>query len=256
VNYPAIVVKMLTRALLLILLIPAVSHAACQTTFSVAWLEWKPYQMLKDQQVTGIDIELLKAIMDNAGCAYHLKNIPWERTKRYIQSGEIDLAIGASKTADRRPWAYFSEPYRSETMAIFVRKDEYPIWNAAQNFTQLARLKPRAAVIHGAFYGEAWEQIKDALLVHQLSKYEQLFKMLHIQRTNIVLNDLYNGEELIKEFGLQEQITTLDWNASVDKIHLMFSKKTVPQDDIDLINHSIRQLRASGEINAIISRYH
>ena len=52
--------------------------------------------------------------MDNAGCAYQLKKIPWERTKRYIQSGELDLAIGASKTADRRPWAYFSEPYRFE----------------------------------------------------------------------------------------------------------------------------------------------
>ncbi len=211
--------------------------------------------MLKDRQVTGIDIELLKAIMDNAGCAYQLKKIPWERTKRYIQSGELDLAIGASKTADRRPWAYFSEPYRSETTAIFVRKDEYSIWNAAENFTQLASLKPRAAVIHGAFYGEAWDQIKDALPVQQLSKYEQLFKMLHSQRTNIVLNDLYNGKELIKEFGLQAQITTLDWNASIDEIHLMFSKKTVPQKDIDLINHSIRQLRASGEIDAIISRY-
>lgn len=254
-NYPSIIVQILIRALLLILLTPLAAHAACQTTFSVAWLEWKPYQMLEEQQVTGIDIELLKAIMNKAGCAYHLKNIPWERTKRYIQSGNLDLAIGASKTANRRPWANFSEPYRSETTAIFVRKDEYPIWNVAQNFTQLAHLKPRVAVIHGAFYGEAWNKTKDVLFVHQLSKYEQLFKMLHSQRTNIVLNDLYNGKELIKEFGLQEQITTLDWNASIDEIHLMFSKKTVPQGDIDLINHAIRQLRASGEIDAIIRRY-
>ncbi|RTE65560.1 hypothetical protein EH243_11505 [Amphritea opalescens] len=241
---------------MLTLLTPLASYAACQTTFSVAWLEWKPYQMQKGNRVTGIDIELLKAIMDNAGCAYQLQNIPWERTKRYIRSGEIDLAIGASKNQERTRWAYFSEPYRSETMAIFVRKDEYPIWNAAQNFDQLAQLKPRIAVIHGAFYGEAWNHIKDTLFVHQLSQYEQLFKMLHIQRTNIVLNDLYNGEELIKEFGLEEEITTLDWHASLDDIHFMFSQKTVPQADIDLINQSIRQLRESGRIEAIINTYH
>ncbi|MDO6562036.1 transporter substrate-binding domain-containing protein [Amphritea sp. 1_MG-2023] len=243
--------------MLLVILLPSNGYAsACQTTFSVAWLEWKPYQMLENNRITGLDIALLKAIMDHAGCPYQLKNIPWERTKRYIKSGEIDLAIGASKTPERASWANFSEPYRSETMAIFVRTDEYPIWNAAHNFEQLARLTPRAAVIHGAFYGEAWNQIKDELQVHQLSQYEQLFKMLHIRRTNIVLNDLYNGKVLLQEFGFEDQITTLDWHASIDQIHFMFSQKTVPQADIDRINHSIRQLRQSGRLEEIISAYH
>ncbi|MBN0988016.1 substrate-binding periplasmic protein [Amphritea pacifica] len=248
----------LTRHFLLTMLLLLLSNTAlagCQTRFLVGWLDWKPYQVWHNDKVTGMDIELLKVIMNKAGCRYELTKVPWERTMRYIKSGDLDLALGASKTAERSEWAYFSEPYRREIMALFVRRDEYTKWNTAQNFEQLAGLNPRVMALRGAYYGSTWNQIKDRFFVHQLNKYEQLIKMLGVQRTDVVLTDLYNGKVLIKELGLEHDITTLDWNASDDDIHMMFSKATVNPDDIRLIDEAIRQLRQSGTLKQVIDRY-
>ncbi|WP_299197846.1 transporter substrate-binding domain-containing protein [uncultured Amphritea sp.] len=245
------------RTLLLVLLLPFGSHvsAACQKTFSVGWLDWKPYQVWDNDRVKGMDIELLDAVMHQAGCNYVLKNVPWERSMRYIKTGDLDLALGTSKTLERSEWAYFSEAYRREIMAIFVRSNEYTKWNAAQEFEQLADLKPRVMVLRGAYYGSTWSQIKDRFFVHQLNRYEQLIQMLSAQRTDVVLTDLYNGRVLAKELGLENEITTLDWNASDDDIYMMFSKKTVNLSDIDIINRAILELRQSGDLDAIIQRY-
>ena len=241
---------------LLLLLLSNTAAAACQTNFLVGWLNWKPYQRWESGKVTGMDIELLEAIMQTAGCSYELTKVPWERTMRYIKSGDLDLALGASKTAERSEWAYFSEPYRREIMAIFVRSNEYEKWNAAQNFEQLADLHPRIMALRGAYYGSTWNQIKDRFFVHQLNQYKQLIKMLEVQRTDVVLTDLYNGKVLVKELGIEEEITTLDWNASDDEIHMIFSQATVNPTDIELINDAIRKLRETGKLNEIINRYH
>lgn len=245
------------RALLLVLLIPFGSHAnaTCQKTFSVGWLEWKPYQTWSIDKVTGMDIELLDAIMHKAGCVYELKKVPWERSMRYIRTGDLDLAIGTSKTVERSEWAYFSEAYRREIMAIFVRSSEYKKWNQASNFEQLADLKPRVVVLRGAYYGNTWSTMKERFFVHQLNRYEQLIKMLSIQRTDVVLTDLYNGKQLVKELNLQDEIKLLKWNANDNHIHLMLSKKTVNPSDVDTINHAILELRQSGELDEIIQRY-
>ncbi|WP_296063321.1 transporter substrate-binding domain-containing protein [uncultured Amphritea sp.] len=240
---------------ILLLLLSNTAAAACQTRFLVGWLDWKPYQVWHNGKITGMDIELLDAIMHQAGCSYELTKVPWERTMRYIRSGDLDLALGASKTAARSEWAYFSEPYRREIMALFVRRNEYEKWNAAQNFEQLADLNPRIMALRGAYYGSTWNQIKDRFFVHQLNQYKQLIKMLEVKRTDVVLTDLYNGKVLIKELGIEDQLTTLDWNASDDEIHMMFSKATVNPADIELINEAIRQLRTAGTLNEIIDRY-
>lgn len=254
----SVIKKTLIRTLLLLLLIPLISHAgaACQKTFSVGWLEWKPYQTWSTGKVTGMDIELLDAIMHKAGCAYELKKVPWERSMRYVKTGDLDLAIGTSKTPERSEWAYFSEAYRREIMAIFVSSSKYDKWNQANNFEQLATLKPRVAVLRGAYYGSTWSKMKDHFFVHPLNKYEQLIQMLSIQRTDVVLTDLYNGQQLIKELQLQDEITRLKWNANDNHIHLMLSKKTVNTSDVDIINRAILELRQSGDLDKIIQRYH
>ncbi|WP_428035943.1 substrate-binding periplasmic protein [Amphritea sp.] len=247
----------LIRALLLVLVTPFAStaSAACQKTFSVGWLEWKPYQVSEAGRVTGMDIELLDTIMNKAGCTYQLKNVPWERSMRYVRTGDLDMALGTSKTDERSKWAYFSEAYRREIMAIFIRSNEYQKWSKAQDFEQLARLKPRVMVLHGAYYGSTWSKIKDRFFVHPLNRYEPLIKMLGVQRTDVVLTDLYNGKVLAKELGLENELTTLDWNASDDDIHLMLSKKTVSPSDVEIINRAILELRQSGQLEAIIQRY-
>lgn len=249
--------NVIIQALLLVLLIPFGSHvsAACQKTFSVGWLDWKPYQVRGTDKVTGMDIELLDAIMNKAGCTYELKNVPWERSMRYVRTGDLDMALGTSKTAERSEWAYFSEAYRREIMAIFIRSNEYQKWSKAQDFEQLARLKPRVMVLRGAYYGSTWDEIKDRFFVHPLNRYEPLIKMLSVQRTDVVLTDLYNGRVLAKELGLENELMTLDWNASDDDIHLMLSKKTVNPSDVDIINRAILELRQSGDLETIIQRY-
>jgi len=229
--------------------------AGCTRTFSVSWLEWKPYQMQQNGQIGGLDIELLDAIMNHAGCEYELREMPWARTKHAIEHGQLDIALGASKTPEREKWAFFSEHYRYEIMALFVLTKHYEQWNHAKIFEDFIDQSPRFAVLNGAFYGAAWESNQGQFFVSYLSDYAMQFKMLEAERTSIVISDLYNGKMLISDLGLNDRISTLEMTANRDPIHFMMSKKTVPSTDVQHINKSIDALKSSGTLLEIINRY-
>ncbi len=248
-------VKRCIFALVLLPILSSTAFAACQTKFRASWYDYKPYQMMRDGRPSGMDLELLHAVMSDAGCTYVLKEIPWTWTTRKIEQGKRDLAIGATQTPERSQWAYFTEPYRNEVVALFVLNKDHSKWNAAQSFDYFIDRQTRVGIEKGVFYGSDWERYEDRLDVTVVNKTKQLFGMLMRQRVDVVLGDLYNSTQIINELGYQGMFTALNFRAHTVPTRFMISKKTVPFSDVKILNASIRKLSKAGKLEEIAQRY-
>ena len=138
---------------------------AKECTLRVGWEPWPPYmEKGANGKMTGIDGEVAQKVLTSIGCKIVWKEVVWKRHLLLMQAGDLDVALGASKTPDREKWGYFSRrPYRQETMALFVRKGEAPKF-AIKSIDDLSTLirasKFKLGITLGYFYGDAFEAIK------------------------------------------------------------------------------------------------
>ncbi|NUK30012.1 basic amino acid ABC transporter substrate-binding protein [Parageobacillus sp. VR-IP] len=89
-----------------------------------------PFEYMDKGKIVGFDVDLLDAVMKEAGIEYELKNIGWDPLFAALQSKEIDMAISGITINDKRKQTYdFSIPYFEATQMIMV-KENSPIKNA------------------------------------------------------------------------------------------------------------------------------
>jgi len=91
------------------IIITFTSHAK---DLHVGWELWYPYQYRNSQQeLLGLDIEIFNRILAKAGYTTEYTELSWKRHLHYIKTGEMDIAMGASLSQERRRYAIFSKPY-------------------------------------------------------------------------------------------------------------------------------------------------
>lgn len=81
-----------------------------------------PFEYMDKGEIVGFDVDLLAAIMEEAGYEYQLNNIGWDPLFASIQGEELDLAISGITINDKRKQTYdFSVPYFQSTHMIVFK---------------------------------------------------------------------------------------------------------------------------------------
>src|SRR3546814_1817521 len=95
-------------------------------TFTTAWYPLDPYQYVVESEgvstLTGLDVKLLKSYIKKAGYNVKYDAVPWKQHQLELKEGVRDIAAGATWTAEREKYAYFSIPYRKEVNVLYVLK--------------------------------------------------------------------------------------------------------------------------------------
>ena len=119
--------RLVTLGPLLALLFSAVAQADPRI-FTVGWETWEPYQFpASDGSVTGVDVEILRAALGTKDVKAKFESMPWKRILGAVQSGDVDLTMGATKTDERLVFARFSEPYRTDRSVLIVPRGQVAI---------------------------------------------------------------------------------------------------------------------------------
>lgn len=244
--------------LLLVLLFYATDRAmACE--LKVIWEPWEPYQYEdQDKRLTGLDVELLNAVAQQAECKINYIQRPWARALREIASGVLDMAPGASINAERQEYANFSMPYREEVVVLVARKGE----SAGKPLTSLADmpgLKFRLGVTRDYYNGPDYEELMKnpafASLVEEVSATEQNFHKLSNKRIDGFLVDPVVAKHQARQLGMTDKIEVHPLSISRDGIYFMFSKKSVPTELVERFNSALTAIKASGVHQNILERY-
>lgn len=234
--------------------------ALAQESLLVGWSSWHPFSFRDEQQqLQGLDIDLLEAIFNRAGFHANYSEMPWARVLRELEFGTIQLTMSANQTAERDLYARFTLPYRNEETVLLIRRQDKGRW---QEITQLSDLLSRPDFTIGLLrdfdYGTDFRtfmqspQMRQRLLVRL--KMEPLIKLLLAGRIQGVVMDPMGLQQLNLAGLPLDQLTTL-LDIQQTPVHLMLSRRTTTPQQLQRLDEAIRALLQSPEYGQILARY-
>jgi len=209
---------------------------------------WLPYVEVRDETVTGTDIELIRSALAAVGTELKLLPLPESRALNQLEHGQIDLLFAASYTKERAQFAWFSAPYRQEVNQLVVHQQllhKYPELNSKQGFLTLASRRLAGTYNPKGYYGEEFEVLKQLPAVIQRSVAifdpEQRLELVLSQRADYSIVDQDWLALRNRQRGQEAMLEVLPFILYQADIHLMLSKKTVTAACVDALNIQLQQ---------------
>lgn len=202
-------------------------------------------------QLTGFDVELMKAIAKEAGFEVQFKNTSWEGLFLTLQNGETDVLIsGITITDKRKETMDFSEPYFEAEQLIAVREDA--------NITQFADLKDQNMTV-GVQTGSTADTIVSKLLGStspNIKRYETVpnaMQALQIGDVDAVVADNAVVQNYLKNNPGAKLKTVAD--EAFPKEYYGIAVKKGNKELLDKINQALKTLKENGTYDQLYEKY-
>jgi len=234
----------------------ALQANAC--TLRVSPEDWPPYMYRSGGKLTGIDYELITAILAHARCRLKLEEeVPPARRQMLFQQGRLDIMLAASDTPERRGFARFSLPYRSETVGLFALSGKLARYRNADSFGALVALNTPLLTPRVGFYGPDYERAVPALTANgkhsTFTTFEQGIRMLQAGRGDVIMGDAVALRHVALRMGVRlEALPFVPFRAPV---HMMLNAASTTREQLARINQAITQLEQNGSLGVIRARY-
>lgn len=232
---------------------------ACSKAIRITMMQWPPYIYTDEQsQRTGGDLEMIQAVFKEAKCRLEIiAEVPRKRRLAMFMAGELDMIPGSNDTAERREYAWFSKPYRLETVSLFTLPSNYPKYRDLDSFGAMLRRQVPLLVLNAGWFGAEYAQhsqaLRDAKLSSSFETFGQGLTMLAKGRGDLIMAD--HATLLFEAAHQKMTIQALPFQASSAPVAMMFSKKSVAEADVLLLNEAIDRLEARGTLKQIRARY-
>lgn len=235
--------------------------AECSKTLVVNQAAWKPY-MYRDESgaMAGLDHDLVKAILDLAGCNYVFVEHPSNRALVGLANGEIDLVVGASITPDRQDYGRFTRSYRFERIVMITRRADRERFPADSLQQLLSQYRVVLGGINGGYYGEEFAALDRENLLRNsqlilVQENERLLSMLDMGRIDAIVGDLASLYVTAEGLGLADRIAVHRHQLNADAVYFLLSRASTSQADWEAIDAAIDTYVRSDEYWLLLRRY-
>ena len=234
----------------------AVAAPSCD--FTLGMDAWEPYQYVTvGNAPAGLDVELVQAVVATMGCQLNVVQGSWLELLELLKGGQVDFVLGASKTAERESFAYFSEPYRKERFQLYVRNEHASLpYNDINAFVSAGH---KVGVVNEYYYGDevaalyADETQRDKFVGAIIS--ELNVARLLDEEIDGLLEDSFVGASILRRKGLDKYIQPHSISLGNSDVFVMFSKASVSEQQLQQFNQGLQQLRANGVYNQLMEKY-
>ena len=237
---------------LLTLLVCSTSYS-CDSITVAGSDQWLPfaYSESDSNTPTGIAYDVVRLIGKKLNIPVNFNTgLPWKRIELGMETGSIDLLAGNYWNAERAESWHITDAFANDEVRIFVRSGH------AFPFDSLKDLEGRSGVMpRGISFGQAFDQYKSQLDIHEVQQHTQMFAMLNLGRIDYMVLPYLNGQIKTKNLGFQGKIIALKNNVSVNGVHLSLSKKSDCRHLLPQINKVIQRAKDRGTIKDIIKQY-
>jgi ABC-type amino acid transport substrate-binding protein len=226
----------------------------------VGWEPDPPYATESNGAARGIDIAILRAVAERAGCWVEAQELLWPQVIHGIETGTIDVAMGAHETAKQNGFALFSKTYRGAQIALFLRADEASQWRFEEP-RNLLRQDFSLGVVRGSGrptkLGGIIADLR-AAKVNEVESIDQGLQMLARGEIDGLVGDRLATASRSKGLGLDRRIVVYpkslcgERNCD-DDARFMFSRRTIGADLLKRIDAAIDDLTADGTLPAILT---
>ncbi|UOR11330.1 glutamine ABC transporter substrate-binding protein [Halobacillus amylolyticus] len=206
-----------------------------------------PFEFKEDGEYTGFDIELIKAIADEAGFEIELAPTNFDGIIPGLQTGKFDIAIaGIGITEERAKKIDYSDPYYESGLRIGVPKDNTSIKSLEdlEGKTIATRLGSTSA----AFIKE---NIKDAT-ANEYQQMSQVYLAVENGSADAVLYDAPNVAYYIKTEG-SDKLKMAGELYKAEQYGIAISKGQ--EDLVKAINDALATLKENGTYDEIYKKW-
>ena len=213
--------------------------------------EVKPYAYIEGDQLTGIDIEILRQLLARSNMTVNFVYIPWGRALRSSQSGLIDGVV--SIFCDHSPEGLIITNEVSYTSNISV------LALKSNGFTpsDLHKNKPvrRINVVRRSFYASKLKDFPNLSAVYLPEITSQVNQLLQ-GHVDFSLSEEAWFLNTAEEKGSGDKVAVVQV-IDVGKVCIGFSEKSFVNGDsfIKRVNESLKQMKQDGVVQKILSRF-
>ncbi len=210
-----------------------------------------PFEMVKDGEYSGFDMDIIRAIGEKKGYEVEIKNLGFDALIPAVQSGNIDCVIAAVTIDEKRAKVVdFSQPYFDAGLIIAVKKDTSGITT-----TEDLQGKKIAAQV-GTTGAAACQKIKDndsSTDVRIFESVGEAFMELQKGGVDAIINDHPVTADYIKTSG-NDSVKMVGEVFSADSQYGIAVKKG-NSELLETINAGLDELKSSGEYDNIYKKW-
>lgn len=237
--------------------LPTPERSICE--FTLGFDAWEPYQYADvGGVVSGLDIELIEAVVDAMDCKLVYQQGSWVELLKALRQGDVDILLGASKTAAREKFALFSDPYRMEEFSLYIRKDDNTTAKY-QTLKEFVQNQSKIGLVDDYFYGpEVTAMLEDPstseYFVGGIMGEMNVARLLDGDIDGFI-EDSFVGASLIRRKALSNYIVAHGITIETGNAYVMFSQKSVTQEQLEVFNQHLADVKSSDIYQQVLSKY-
>jgi polar amino acid transport system substrate-binding protein len=238
------------------LILPKIAYSnqpqSCE--LKIGWDKSIPQQWKNSEgKMVGTDAEFLNTAIENMGCKAKYIELPWSRTLNLVESGEIDIAIGAKVTEERKKFAHYSPSYKSIEHSLWVLKDSKISLKIKDFLDKGYSLGIMLGWGYPPKVADLINQDKYQKQIHRVSSTDQLIRILDTGRMKGIIFNPSSLDEGIKRLKITSKFSKID--TSHERLHFLFSKKSSNLNKLASFSSEIEKLNKSKLFEKLKAKY-
>lgn len=238
---------------LLLLLLISYRISGCELTVRLE--AYAAQSQLKENVWHGLDVELVTTLLNEAKCQYSFIDLPWGRSLKLLESGDIDLMLSVSKTSLRESFAYFIGPQRTETIIFASHSSTTAISTLDELFAQTKPFAIQRGAFYGAEFNNKLNQREHSANMITVTDNQTKLELLRSKRISgyleAKLNVLFEIENVPELKKLQIHPVVINQAP----VYFAVSKNSVSKEQISQLEAAFNKLKHEGKFATILAKY-
>lgn len=201
---------------------------------------------LETNELTGFDIELMKAIAEEAGFAVEFQQMDFSGALSGIEQGSYDAAInGMTITEERKENIDFSDPYYESGLVLAVAEEDDVI-QSIDDITSSTKVATRLSSTSQTYLEDNTEAQVDAY-----PEITEAYQALLAGHVDAVLYDMPNVQYFMQQQG-EGQMKMVGERLTGEEYGIAFPKGS---DLVEPVNEALATLMENGTYGDIYEKY-
>ncbi len=163
---------------------------------------WPPFAVTGNQDISGTDVEIIKAVFAQLKIPIKVKIYPWKRCISMLEEQEADAILDVSITPERKVFLSFpDEPVSNGVTVFFTKKERQIPFSILQDLNKF-----RAGALLGYSYCEDLDKTPFMINADRVPSLKQNFRKLLAGRIDFLVEVDAVGFFTAKNMGILDQI--------------------------------------------------
>jgi len=205
--------------------------------------EFPPYEYHDNNQIVGIDAEIMAAVADKMGCKLQIEDVQFDSIIPEITSGKADIgAAGITVTDDRKQSVDFSDTYAHASQVIIVKSDS--------TIAGPDDLSGKTVGVQQGTTGDIYVSDEKDVTVERYNKGMEAVQALSQGKVDAVIIDSEPAKVFVKQVS---GLKTLDKSYTDEDYAIAIKKGNTKL--LQNINAALKELKAEGKLDEIVNKY-